>query len=341
MKKFLCFLFFISFSSHAAYEAVCVVLEAPMLLKPSLTAKVSQVLRKGEKVRIRGRNVGTGPNDISYYSEVDDPYYPKDDQGNEYLEAVDSAARTVYIPKKYMRIIYQDNREQGTSINEDPTDYRVFEPIDSGYPFYRYQQRKLYWTYGLGSTYQTNYRYPRQILRESISSRHQLDVAFVKKVKDDQLNRFYFGGYIHLYGDASTYTLKDDVTAKEARGQFGIGPTLSYEFFRRETFGMTFWSALTVNYDRLFITQTQDGRSEERLFQGFSFTPKFGTFAQVKNVFPFGDLTMGLQMQINPAYDLKSSSNIEFEDLWRPEADTYEYQFGGIFTFYIGILTSV
>lgn len=341
MRKILFLYLFFSFSSQAAYEAVCIVLEAPMLLKPSRTARVSQVLRKGEKVRIRGRNVGTGPNDISYYSEVDEPYYPKDEKGNEYLEAVDSAARTVYIPKEYMRIIYQDNREKTTALDKDPTDYRVFEPIDPGYPFYRYEQRKLYWTYGTGSTYQTNYRYPRQILSESISSRHQIDVAFVKKVKDDQLNRFYFGGYVHIYGDSSTYNLKDDVTATELRGQFGIGPTLSYEFFRRETFGMTFWSALTFNYDRLFIKQSQNSQTEERLFQGFSFAPKFGTFAQLKNLFPFGDLTMGLQLQLNPAYDLKSSSKIQLEELWREEADTYEYQFGGIFTFYIGILTSV
>ena len=132
-------------------------------------------------------------------------------------------ARTIYIPKKYMRIIYKDHREEPDLHEQDPTDYRVFEPIDSDYPFYRYQKRKLYWTYGLGSTYQTNYRYPRKILNESISSRHQIDVAFVKKVKDDRLNRFYFGGYMHLYGDSSSYELKDEVTATELRGQFGIG----------------------------------------------------------------------------------------------------------------------
>ena len=50
---------------------------------------------------------------------------------------------------------------------------------------------------------------------------------------------------------------------------------------------------------------------------------------------------MGMQLQLNPAYDLKSSSKVQLEELWRTEADTYEYQFGGIFTFYIGILTSV
>lgn len=341
MKKlFAIFTLFCS-ANVFGYEAVCIVLEAPMLLKPDLNSIVSQVIRKGERIKIRGRNVGTGPNDISYYSEVDQPYYPKDNKGNEYLEAVDSAARTVYIPKKYMRIIYQDAREKSVSVEEDITDYRVYEPIDKGYPFYRYEQRKLYYSYGTGSTYQTNYRYPREILRETISSRHQIDVAFVKKVKDDQLNRFYFGGYIHIYGDNSTYFLKDSVIAKEQRGQFGIGPTLSYEFFRRETFGMTFWSAVTFNYDRLFISQAQGGDSEERLFQGFSFTPKFGTFGQLKNTLPFGDLIMGLQMQLNPAYDLKSSSGVRIDNLWRLEADTYEYQFGGIFTAYIGILTSV
>lgn len=341
MRKTLFILtFFLTFNA-SAYEAVCIVLEAPLLMQPDMTSTVSQVIRKGEKVKIRDRNVGTGPNDISYYSEVDEPFYPKDKLGNEYLETVDSAARTVYIPKKYMRIIYRDNRERSADLPKDPTDYRVYEPIDKGYPFYRYEQRKLYWTYGLGSTYQTNYRYPRQILRESISSRHQIDVAFVKKVKDDQLNRFYFGGYMHLYGDESTYFLADDVVATELRGQLGIGPTLSYEFFRRETFGMTFWSALTINYDRLFVSQTNGSQTEERIFQGFSFTPKFGSFLQFKDALPFADITTGFQMQLNYAYDLDSSSEMEFEDFWRQQADTYEYQFGGIFTFYIGILTSV
>ena len=49
MKKILFFFLLASFSSHAAYEAVCTVLEAPMLLKPDLGAVVSQVIRKGEK----------------------------------------------------------------------------------------------------------------------------------------------------------------------------------------------------------------------------------------------------------------------------------------------------
>lgn len=340
MRLFISLFIFISIRANA-YEAVCIVLEAPMLLEPDMSAIVSQVIRKGEKIKIRDRNVGTGPNDISYLKEADEPFYPIDKEGNEYLEAVDSAARTVYIPKRFMRIIFQDDRERSTSLSDDPTDYRVFEPIDKGYPFYKYEQRKLYWTYGLGSTYQTNYRYPKEILRESITSRHQIDIAFVKKVKDDTLNRFYFGGYLHLYGDESTYFLVDDVIATELRGQLGIGPTLSYEFFRRETFGMTFWSALTFNYDRLFVNQTDGNQTEERIFHGFSFTPKFGTFLQIKNVLPFADITMGAQLQINHAYDLKSSSGISVEEFWREEADSYEYQFGGIFTFYVGFLTSV
>lgn len=337
---FTLFIFILSYNVQAN-EAVCIALEAPMLLKPDLSSIVSQVLRKGETVKIRGRNVGVGPLEISYSDETDKPYFPTDSKGNEYLESVDRAGRNVYIPKKFMRIIFKDKRERSVSLSDDTTDYRIYEPIDDKYPFYQYKKRKLYWTYGLGSTHQANYRYPKRILNESISSRHQIDVAFVKKVEKDPLDRFYYGGYIHLYGDESTYFLEDSVIAKELRGQFGIGPTLSYEFFKRQHIGMTFWGALTVNYDRMFINQTDGANTEERIYQAFTLTPKFGTFLQIKDVLPFGDITMGAQMQMNYEYSLESSSDIVIEDYWRETDDTYIYPYGGIFTFYIGILTSV
>ncbi|MGB0452665.1 MAG: hypothetical protein ACPGJV_03050 [Bacteriovoracaceae bacterium] len=350
MKRIITLFNFLFFSTFAfsnvmenelykqVYYAEVVVLETPLLLEPKLSAPVSQLKRKGDKIRVRLRNVGISPHEISYEASSETPSFARDSEGNDFYESIDSIGRTVYIPRKHLRVIHDDGRDnEHKFITQDDTDYRIYEPITEEYPFYDQEKRKLFWSYGLGSAHQTNYTYPRKIQRETVNFRHQVDLAYMKKVPFDPLDRFYYGFYLHLHGDSATFVLEDGITANEARGQLGIGPILSYEFFRRGNIGITLWGSLTVNYDRMFIHQISDnGESEERIFQGFGLTPKLATQFHLKEIIPWGDIVLGVQTQFNIAYELSSSSGISNADLWNEDDDNYNYPLGGVYTFFFG-----
>lgn len=343
MKKVIALLtLFFNFAAFAT-EGMILVLEAPLLLRPDMTAPISSFVRKGDRIHIHGKNLGLSPNAVIYGNTQVEPVFDVGPSGVEFLQSIDSQGRAVWIERRFVKIIYQDLREFKESISPfeyDPKDYRVHEPIPDKYPFYVTNKRRAYFTYGLGSGHKTSYGYDTSIALEDYSSRHGLNFYYLKKVDYDVSDRFYYGVNVHLYGENNSFFLANSVQSTEFRGQLGVGPSLSFDAYSKEKFQITLTSALTINYDRTFIKQFDSTESEERLFESLSLTPKFGSLFTFKNLLPFASLVVGGEVQFNLESQVKGSKAPVIDRFWNPDQDYIRHPFGGTLAFYIGFVTT-
>ena len=131
MKKLLLIgiLFLLSSSTLFAARGIVLVLEAPLLLKPDIEAPISMFVRKGEKIFIHDKNAGLSLNDVQYDLTTRNVTYDQGPSGKLFLQSVDSQGRAVWIEKRFVKLIYKDDREFTESISpfkKDPKDFLKF-----------------------------------------------------------------------------------------------------------------------------------------------------------------------------------------------------------------------
>lgn len=119
---------FFSIMSQLAFslEGMITVLEAPVWKKPSESSTITQYLRRGDTVTI-----------------ADLPVINSD-----FVPIWDSLTNTAYIHTKHLKIFTADAKElQTKSLNQDPTDYRMDEPIPSNYPIPHKQEGNIWYLF--------------------------------------------------------------------------------------------------------------------------------------------------------------------------------------------------
>ena len=185
-----------------------------------------------------------------------------------------------------------------------------------------------------------NYAYTKDVTKEDYASRHGLNLYYLFQVDYDTLDRFYYGFNLHIYGENNSFNLTDNITTTEFRGQLGIGPSITYDAFKKEKFTVTFTSAITMNYDRTFINQQDQTEKEERIFEALSFTPKIGSLVSIKDFLPFGHLVMGSEIQYNMKNKIMGSKSPEINRFWNEDEDYITRPLGATFAFYFGIMAT-
>ncbi len=345
MKKINLYFFILFSLPLIAGEGIVVVLEAPLLREPNLESKVMQLVRKGQKIYIHNKHFLQDLSKQKLYT-VEDlkkiDWKEENFHSNFYL-TIDRSGNDAYIPKEYIKLITKDNREFTKSITPfapDPTDYRAEEPLPEGYPIVRKQSYRGQISLGTGPDIKTSYLYPRTILKEKYSSRRGAYISYGRKAAWDKYDRFYFGGVFHIWTSQAQFTLFDFTETKEARGQLGLGPYIAYDTWRNRDYQITLQGTLTLNWNRVIVSQTADDESfEERSFKGFSFSPRLGSFFQIKNIIPKVDFLSGIDLQLYLPHTLKSTTPIEIPDLWQKlnsQNDVFSVPFTAHWTLFIG-----
>jgi hypothetical protein len=335
MKKILSFSFLLLSISLFAGQGIILVTEAPLLRKKSLKAQVVQAAYKGDTVYIHDKHFVGSPLSPRFGNVEDD---------DEFYQSVDITGRDVFIPKEYVKLVYLDGRESSqdiTPFDPDFTDYRPDEPLPNGYPVLAASKYRAGFSVGGGSELKGSYLYFNEVADESYSQRSGFSAFYARKAKWDKGDRFYFGGTLQVWASAAEYSLSNGVEAEELKALFGIGPYLSYDAWRNRKYRLTLTSALTVNFNRLFVAQSSStGLFEEREFNGPSLTPRIGSFFQWREALASLDITAGVDVQINIPYTLTSKTEPEVEQFWNDfssENDSYYVPFSAIWTVSIGI----
>ncbi|GEM_PF-736362 len=342
--KFLLLLIFST--STLALEAQVIVLEAPLLSSPSLKSRVLQRVRKGKNLFIHKQGIVKSSWQMNYNVNSEGLPLEEKYQDVDFLKTLTRAGQDAWIPKKFVKIIYNDEREAALQMNPysdyDPTDYRIEEPLEKGYPFVVQNKARATMTFGMGPASKSGFDYGSSILEENIGSRYSFVTTYSKKVSFDAYDRFYFGGILQIHGQRSVYFITNDRTSQETHGEIGIGPYITYDIYRTEDRSLTTYGAFTYNLHRYSVEQATRGDSfEERLFSGYSITPKFGLSYNIRNIIPESkvDLIFGSETNINLPYSLTTQSEGEISSFWN-NSNQVDFPLSATYSFYVGIQAS-
>lgn len=345
MKKLILCLFFFSNLAFAG-KGLVITHEAPLLPKPSFDTRPVQHVRKGNVIYIHDKHFGLADYQVTFtgYIDQDSPDFNKVEDGVDkegFFQTLDKTGQIAYIEKKYVKLIFKDEREKKSALvpwKHDPTDYRLEEPLPRNYPLYTVTGMKASAALAFGPARKINYPFTSDIVRETYSGRMGGEFTFARKVAFDQYDRFYFGGMGHVYTAFNEFFLENGVQAEEFYAELGAGPMLAYYFYRGDNWGASLNSGITINWQRIVVSQSGAG-SEERIYSGFIFTPKFQLLVTRSNLVPEIDLLLGANFQFNIDTNLTSGQTIVNENLWQ-ENDAYTVPTGGAMSLFIGVHSS-
>lgn len=325
-------------------------LEAPIVRDISIDAPVVMTARKGDKIYIHEKYFINGPLDVVY--QADDKQTAADlavenEQGYEkFYETIDKNGNTAYISRYYVKLITQDIREFSqavTPFDPDPNDYRIAEPLPDNYPFGELKTSRATLSFQVGPDLKSNYNYNRVVTEESYTNRYGVQVAYGRKANWDEENRFYFGGLFHAWTSGASFTLFDDRKTTESRSQLALGPYISYDSWRSQGKRLTLQGSLLVNYTRNIVKQEDiSAFQEERIFKGFSMSPKISSFFQMETNTPDVEFIAGMDVQFYMPQNLKSSKEPE-TDFWNDfnsGTDSIYIPFSAHWSVFVGIQTS-
>lgn len=301
IKRTYYLIIFLFYRLALASDAVVIVLEAPLLKKPSLNAVVLQTLRKGQRVYV--------PNEIS-----------ESQKQPEFIQTYDKAGDVAYIPLKYIKIISNDLSEYKTPISigkYDPTDYRLEEPIPLSYPFVNNSFLRANISFISGNNMKSPFEYNSNLTGQHFSSELGARFNVTRKIKFDKNDRYYFGLFGAISTSDNSIEFQNQNKAKENRSVIRIGPMITYDTFKNSTYRLTLGGGFTYNYHKSSITiNNSTGTREQRLFSGFSLSPFINSYLQLQEIFPGIDLIAGSDLNIYLPHSQKSKDSITFPELW-------------------------
>lgn len=307
MKNYFFYLFTIfllSFSQLFAYDGIVIVLEAPLLKGPALGSTVLQTIRKGKRVYI--------PREIGDMKELP-----------EFIPTFDRTGNPAYIPSRYIKVITGTESENTQPIaykGQDPTDYRIEEPIPVTYPFEDTSFLRASLAFSMANNTTSPYAYNNTFDDQKYRAELGMRMSITRKALFDRYDRFYFGFIGSISTTKNDITFKNIGLAEESRGVIRGGPWLTYDAFKNEKYRLSIGSGFTVNYHRTIVEVSlgaeSEVESEERIFSGFSFSPMTSTTFQITEVLPHTDFITGVDLSLFLPHSLTTSDTPEIPGLW-------------------------
>lgn len=332
MKKYFLLFTFFSFNTIAA-EGIVKVLEAPLYREENLDSKIVQYVRKGDKIYLYDgalRDEDYVPMDTVFVNE-NEIKIPERTNHSEFLATIDKQGQVAFISKKYVDILYLDDREFAQKpLKPDPTDYRLAEPLPREYPLYSPTGYRSFLTLGLGPNPKNNYQYRDRVKTEHYDYNYEFSAVFANKVSYDHRERFYFGGMVNFISTKSSFELENR-NAQETQMKVGLGPYLSYDPFVSERLRITLFTSLQFNLLNQHSVAQSDPvtrKEETALFTGSTFSPRFGTYFTVPDFVEGLDLISGISLQTEWPRRLVNRAPVQYAGYWNQEKnDTVDNAF--------------
>jgi hypothetical protein len=337
MKKILLVLI-LSISNAFALDAVVTVLETPLLKFRSYEAPVVQYLRKGDIIKVHPSLNNTTKYDhlapspaklAKLKKEMDespewnqDPLFKGEPTSasidDEFIPTLDRQGNTVYVIREHLLVYFTNPQEREQAmLKNDPTDYRLEEPLPKKYPLYSLAGLRGQVTLGITQPYYESYPYPSDVKTKGYTSPIDLNMTYLRKTPDDKYDRFFFGGTFNLRTFSNSYTLFNGVSAKEQGIKLGIGPYISYDAFKGQENRINLYGSINVNlFNQLNVSQQKDGIEEQRNYRTISFAPRIGVQYHRKQILEDVDFVLGTSMEVEPATTFRSSSAANQQSWW-------------------------
>lgn len=301
MKKIFLTFFLTLFCYKAnALEAIVIVLEAPLLKDANLDSKVLATLRKGKKIKIP--SIATTSGELP-----------------EFIPVFDRAGNEAFIPSKYIKIIFNNDREYETSVayeGNDPTDYRIEEPISKKYPYDDSPDLRASISVHLGANSNSPFEYNNAYTNQKNKMEMGARVAVSKKVEFDKFDRFYFGVIGYISSTKNSLSFIDGTQGDESRDNIRLGPSFIYDAYKTSKHRLSLGTGFTFNYHRALLERENATNMESRIFNGFSLSPLANVAYQMNEVLPQTDLILGMDAHFMLPYTLKTKDQTSYPGLW-------------------------
>lgn len=343
MRRFLVLLL-ISTTNAFALEAVVTVLEAPMLKYKSLDAPVVQYLRKGDVIKIHP-SVGNDRDYNKYAPSPEklaalkkklketpewnqDPLFRGEDDVNasvddEFIPTLDRQGHRVYVLAEHIYVYFNDERElTQTKVRKDPTDYRLEEPLPKNYPLPTVSGYRGQFLIGLTQPYYESYNYKDDVTKKGYQSPIDANLTLMRQAPGNYQDRLFIGGTMNLRAFGNSYTFADKRTSDEKGIKFGLGPTISYDAYKGEKNRINLSGSVIVNlFNQLTITQKNAVKEDERIYRGYSLSPRIHLQYHRKQILEDVDFILGTSMEMETATSFQAKNGGSQTAWWRELGD--------------------
>ncbi len=340
--KQIAFIFFLFLPQITlAARAVVIVLEAPLMNKPSLDAQVKQVVRRGDIVYLHNQHFTATEWDPS--SHLSEEIRMVDEANKEeFFQTISKDGQPAYVQAKFVKVIFQDTREMGDPVARfdiDPTDYRLSEPLPKDYPLMANEKQRGSALFTFGTNAKASYDFTTaNVNNENFDQSIGFQFIYARKVSFDLYDRFYFGAKFGFDNHDVSLGFNNGDSAKQSIGHFHAGPYISYDVYKTANTRLTAFASLAVSFHRAYITYTRnDGQQEERAFSAWGVTPEIGGQWQwLDFIVPDFDIVAGAHLIVQPGTALTPAGESS-SSYWNQESDALNLKSGMRAMFVLGV----
>ncbi|MBP5296791.1 MAG: hypothetical protein J6Y94_05615 [Bacteriovoracaceae bacterium] len=345
--------------SLMAAQGLVIVLNAPLYQGPDVKSKTVGFVRQGSKIFIvdedldaLARSPAEEENEVSTSNDVDvyvdeqtseDPlniekegqlYAPQD-----FYRTWDKLGRVAYIPKRYLKIIFNDERENGQPITlpSDETDYRLNDVLPPDYPLHRRHQHQFVVSFRTGLPITQHYAYPALVLERHQTWRQGMQFHWGTTLPFEQGYRRYFGLRFSYWGQSSRYLLANDVTAKESISFVGLGPYFAYTPFRRDDYNLEIQFSINLHLARSLIHQEQGRDYDERAFIGLPLSTALNIQWSMTNLLRWIDVVAAVEGEYFFGAHLKPTDKAYTPEWWENSPHHHRLDAHGQWAVLIGV----
>ncbi|HXH29491.1 MAG TPA: hypothetical protein VNJ01_01640 [Bacteriovoracaceae bacterium] len=333
-----------SLQSAFALEAVITVLETPMLKSKSADAPVVQYLRKGDVIKVHPSLANDQSIEVHSPTPAKlaairkklqestewntDPLFKDARPETAYLEdefipTLDRQGNTVYVLSSHLYIYFENSRESLQVVTkDDPTDYRLEEPLSKKYPFYHETGYRGQVTLGITQPNFESYPYQDSVLAKSYTSPLDLNISLYRQPKGRSDDRYYLGGTFNFKHFINAYTLANSRKATETGIKFGAGPSLSFDAFKGSKDRINLSGHLLVNFlNQLQVKQKDLSGSDSRTYRSYSLVPKISVQYHRKQVLEDIDFVIGTSIELETVSVYTATEAAQRPEWWQAGGD--------------------
>ncbi len=325
-----CLLLFVLFSgvANAEFKGMVTALEAPIFRTKNMHAPVIQYVRKGDIIYISPSHFRKAPYEKNYekYTESlgskDSWQSGEDDIRELFYTTLDQNAQVAYIPKEYVKLIYNDSRENDDEVKFkkiDETDYRLNEPLAPKYPFRQPTGYRGFISIGTGNDGNEHYNYKNTIVKENKGRPLDLHWAFMVSPEFDTTHSFFYGIMFTFKFLQNKFQMENSFESSELNMKIGFGPIVGQDFFRNDQHRISYYGGFLVylfNQNRIKLSNSYN-QEELRVYQGFNLNPQIGVLYQLLNVFPNGDFVVNGNVEVNTRTKLTNKTGATYASHWQ------------------------
>lgn len=359
-------------------RGVVIVLNAPIMDVPDFQGRIVQWARKGDILSLHESDVIIAPDLERYqlFSNVEGklwqnfesldldahqeftPYSPSElldrkkmverfkigpgvyKDREQFYRTVDRSGSTRYIPKKFVQVIYNDDREEIGKRNltkADPTDYRLPEPIPPHYPLHHPHRYQLGFLFNYGPNNQTNYPYEAKVTKERYSSKVGGKIYYLYRT--EYSDRFSIGGELKFSSQINRFQLEEGFSTEESYFTLGIGPMAWYEIFENDRILATLGGGIRLRtyFINVRLNREDDQSHQERAFQAWTAGAHVEQNFIIKKVLPYLNFHMGIELATYIPTVAIARGEISETHPWSKSSDSISLLFQGELTLLVGL----